>query len=494
MTNTSDSSLGIWAVVSACFYLPLTFWATNAWEIGSPWSILAYGASLSIVGVGLFLLLRRLTDRALPTALAIAITLMVLMSWTKLPIGHPLLLIALVAVAIGIIFRLGHSMQRGIAVGVILFFGVASVGQVAIQHYFNSTALPTVPLAERTDANPTDIVEDVLVVVVDSYPSPAWAYQRYDHDTTSLVATLDRAGFTTPEVAWSQHANTSLSVSAMMELGPVVDTQADVDWGNSRNLHHIIGGESLVASALRSAGFHYTHIDSGWHLGSCSDVDSCIAPSWINETTWNMLESSIIGGLLLDRYGSWLVPSTLAAHQHLLDLEDLFRNGRHDYVYAHLMLPHEPYVVDTNCDVRPRGDQTRDKEAMNAQFACADSLIADIAPLIDDDTAVLITGDHGAKTRGQLTTPPDEWTELDIVDAFAVLSSYRMPESCREPEANVNTLVVTAIVECATDFEASEDEGSSLIGRFPHRWVTVNERARIEQRLLGGELITLQAG
>lgn len=485
MIKASDTTLSYLAIASASFYLPLTFWATNAWDIGNPIAIPLYGAIASMVGIGLFLVLRKSRVQELSAALPVSIALMVLMSWQRFPLGQPLLAVLVMGAAVAIVVHMRRSIQRGIAVGIILLFGVASLAQLTFSHVTEAAEIPLMDLTPREPAAATEMIEDVLVVVVDSYPSLAWATERFGHDTGFIEASLEAAGFATPAVGWSQHSNTSFTVSALMELRPIVDTTSDSHWSNSRNLGSIIGGDSLVASTLRSAGFKHTQIESGWHLGACSQAEVCIQSSWLNETTWNLLEPSVIGGWLQATYGSWLVPASKSVEQHLRDLRPLFHDGEHDYVFAHLMLPHEPYVVDEHCERRPPGTSTESDadSAIRKQLSCSDLMLSRIIQITGERTAVLITGDHGVKSTGQLLNSPESWTKIDIADAFTVLLSYKLPTACPAPDREINTFVMSAIIECATTFEAPPNDGELLIGRRPHRWVDASTQREIELRL-----------
>lgn len=491
MIKASDTTLSYLTIISASTYLPLTFWASNAWDIGSPITVVLYGISVSVVGISVFLILRKTNSRELSLALSISVSLMVLMSWQQVPLG-PFLAVMVIGVAITAVALIGRSMQRGIALGFILLFGVASLTQLIISHVREAAQIPLLTSTTREPATATDLVEDVLVVVVDSYPSLAWADQRFGHDTEFLETAFADAGFVTPAVGWSQHLNTSFSVSALMELRPTVDTTSKAPWSNSRNLASIIGGDSLVASTFRSAGFKHTHIESGWHHGRCSEAEVCIPSSWLNETTWSLLEPSIVGGWLEGNYGSWLVPASKSVEQNLGDLEPLFHNGEHDYVYAHLMLPHEPFVVDENCDPiqGQLNTEPHHEPAIRSQLRCTDLLLSRIIAITNEKTAVLITGDHGFKSNGQLQKHPDLWTESDIADAFSVLLSYKLPASCSVPDKNTNTIVMSAVVECATTLEAPPNDGELLIGLRNHRWIDDSTKRDVERLLNSRQIET----
>lgn len=487
----SEKALGIWVIVSSVFYLPLTYWATNAWQL-NPIRPLLYGTVLALAGVGLYLLIRRFTGTELPLALTIATGMMVLMSWAKLPAAHPIVLAVGVAVVGLITTRLNVSIRRGLAIGFILFFGVGSVGQAVISHVQQASEIPLVELPHAESGAAHDTIEDVLVVIIDSYPSLTVARDWFGHDVAPLEDNLTALGYQVPEIAWSQHPNTGFSIPALMELTPVIDTESNDPWGNLSNLSRIIGGDNLVSHTLRSAGYTYTHIESGWHQGTCHDVDVCVGVSWMDETTWHLIEPSIAGRAIVDAQGSWMLPATTNTYRELLDLRPLFDDGERDYVYAHLLLPHSPYVVDEQCEPEP--DQRPLSQAISEQLACTDQLISNIARIAGERTAVLLTADHGTKTDDQMSILPEDWTDHDIAEAFGIFMAYRMPDSCPPPVGDVSTLAMRAIVECAADFDPPPNTGEPLIGRRPHRWVSAGHLAEIAHELKDGRLRYVEAG
>jgi hypothetical protein len=302
--------------------------------------------------------------------------------------------------------------------------------------------------------------------------------------------------------AWSQHTFTAPSVSALLELHPVIDEGPPEPWGNLGSFYTITRGDSFVSRTLRNAGFTYTHFESGWDVTTCGEeVDRCVASLWIDETVAGFIDSSALGEWVEGRLGNYLVKATLHTTEGLVRLgHDLARNGSHDYVFAHLALPHDPPVVNETCEFeqeRAREDELfldgmisveERRGAIADQMACVDSLIQDIANIVGPSTAMIITGDHGSGTGGQIPQAPSEWTDSDVAERFGIFLAYHLPSECPQPDDAISTLVMRAIVSCAVDVGLPSEKPGHLVGLADPEWVEPSRMQDIKLRVAAGSL------
>ncbi len=487
----SETILGIGVLAASAFYRPLVFWSDNAWDLSSPIKPLIYGVALFLLGIVAYAVLVRSSAKPVGAAVAVGLVLLVLVHWNRGPPGHPVFWIGL-AVATGLgLNRLNHRVNRAFAVIAIAVLGLSPIVQLVTSHIRASERYPIVELAPRTQVQATGLVEDVLLVVVDSYPALAIAEQRFEHDAYGLRSTLTDQGYEVADVAWSQHTFTGLAIPSILELKPVADAGPTSPWGNRLSTYELLRGDNLVAFSLRSAGYEYFHIESGWDASACGNVDVCVKTQWLDEVTWNLLLPSILGRWLVSNYGSYSVPATLAATESLLDLEDHFDDGMQDYVFAHLLLPHTPLVVDSECEVidqfdsepqdfEAEGSSSLGSGAYRSQMLCVDGLIQDLSTVAGTRTAVMITSDHGSTSGGQVGSPPETWTDADIAERFGILLAYRLPKGCASPDAATNIAVMRAIMVCAVDMDMPENNGRYLIGATDPEWVDLDRMDAIQ--------------
>jgi hypothetical protein len=116
-------------------------------------------------------------------------------------------------------------------------------------------------------------------------------------------------------------------------------------------------------------------------------------------------------------------------------------------------------------------------------------LIVEIAELAGPNSAMVITGDHGTWTGGQLGVPPEKWSDADIAERLGIFLAYRLPDPCAEPSTSVNTDVVRAMMACALEIDMPKRNGAFLIGAEAPVYVDPARMRRIEAGILDGTLV-----
>lgn len=435
---------------------------------------------MTLVAIALYVPLARITGRSLAVATTIALGILVVMNWTMF--DNKILAVVLLA-AFGLLAaRLKEQLMRGLTYVLIAVFGVAPLVQLVTSHIRDTQPYPIVELAERRDATATGVVEDLLFVVVDGYPSLGIARDWFGHDSGEMVSHLEALEFQVFETAWTQHTFTGLAVPSMLELQPIAEP-GPTSYGNRTSTFNIMRGDSLVADALRSADFTYTHVEGGWDGDVCGDVDRCLGGPLFDEKMILLLGSSLFGSWLEESGRSYIVDGTFNSVDSLKSIREVFGDGNRDYVFSHLMLPHDPYVVDSDCQVLSQSNETH---RIDEQFTCVDRLISEISEFADDSTAVVIAADHGSHTLEQRFLPAHEWTDAQIAERFAVFLAYRFPEGCTEPGQPTNIEVMSAAVSCAIDIEVPDNHGRFLIGADNPDWVDEERMERIQTEVEAG--------
>jgi hypothetical protein len=135
--------------------------------------------------------------------------------------------------------------------------------------------------------------------------------------------------------------------------------------------------------------------------------------------------------------------------------DDIVANPRGNLFFGHLMLPHDPYVWDRQCQIRPnaaswtsrRPDHTdlttigtpeyrvRAYADYFDQVHCVVQLLDDMLMTIDkagllQDATIIIHGDHGSRItlRDPIIANRNQATIIDYVDSFSTLFAIRSPE------------------------------------------------------------------
>lgn len=134
--------------------------------------------------------------------------------------------------------------------------------------------------------------------------------------------------------------------------------------------------------------------------------------------------------------------------------QQLENNPRGNFIFAHLLMPHYPYIWDSQCNIRLEKDiwlpslvtsqtfstnKVRTRESRYKQYISQANCLLDILNGLfeqlkyDDifsEATIVIHGDHGSRLSIQKPTIDniDNVSNLDLIDAFSTIFAIRQPQ------------------------------------------------------------------
>jgi hypothetical protein len=315
--------------------------------------------------------------------------------------------------------------------------------------------------------------EDFYVVVLDGYASLATLRDDFSFDSP-LRNVLMSEGFEVAEAAWSPSTWTHVAVATLLNLEmPLLGGEGVTD-ADSAVLLGMIRGNARLFSMFHEAGYALTYVESGWVGSVCSDVpDVCIRRPFVDDAIQTVIDRSLIGDLAEGRWGHAFARAgirSLGEVERMLG--ELGTNGANDMVFAHVMLPHGPYVLGSDCELTgtlvpdPANDQAAQanghiaRAAYLTQVRCVDSWLTEIAAQVPENAAVVITGDHGTLFRGQILRGAATWSADDIAERARTFLATKLPASCSRNSSASGSL------------EAMMDSSDCLLGTHLDRTAT----------------------
>lgn len=308
---------------------------------------------------------------------------------------------------------------------------------------------------------------DVVILILDAYGSDRVLREFYDIDTDDSLLVFEESGIRVAREAYANYPLTHYSLGSFLEMGYLVREGMRLGRPEWKELLRIINGDSALVKQFKSQGYEFTLVESGWsgiHCGSY--VDHCIRGEWFDEATELAVERSLFGFISGSVLTNATAAGTLSSIRFLReDIRGLVENGRQDLVFAHLMIPHPPLLVDRACEYRwdPDLDGTtiawsglsharldKRKRAYLAQVDCAQSVIQDVATQLRDDAILVAIGDHGPDSRAQLGKEPSAWDARDIRERFGVLVLSNAA-GCGMAEVKSLVNVGRSLISCLTD-------------------------------------------
>jgi hypothetical protein len=343
--------------------------------------------------------LASLVARGYAVAVAAGIALLV-------AVPAPAVALSMLAVVLGmaLLRRLGRSPGTGETATLVLAFIFCVLGAVR--------ALPVihVPAATGTVGSEVDpSVVPMVLVLLDGYPRSD-TLAELGIDNGAFVAALEERGFEHYPAAHSLNRSTHRTLQAMLTDDEVTDIPVNVE--QLRAIHRRLPVPDGFVAVDPPIGF--VTLGSGRHL----------TPGGPNDFEADLLGRSIIGTVVPDVGWAFLLSGLRGGLDSALDLATSTDDPR---VFAHLMVPHRPFLYgpDGSDDV-PRwcwpecqvfADSIQDlgitreqwKEGMTAQLdALHPRLLRAVDQILADepDAVIVLFSDHGGRMDED---DRDEW-------------------------------------------------------------------------------------
>ncbi len=259
---------------------------------------------------------------------------------------------------------------------------------------------------------------DVVYVIPDRYAGAA-TLRRYGFDNSAFLDALQERGFYVAGRTFGNYQKTAHSMAASLGMGYLdhlarTDPAPD-DWGP---LFDEIHG-SRVAAFLQHRGYEYVHVGSWWSP-TAEDPEA-------------------------DRNVRFAIPAELPIEQGLRvatlrQLEDIARAAARpgpQFVLAHLLLPHPPYVFDRfggPYTERERDGVPRDEQYVEQLLFTNVLLLQLVDRLLSgpdaEDPIVILQSDEGPHPLPYEYDRFWNWfgaTDAQLLEKFRLLNAYHLP-------------------------------------------------------------------
>lgn len=330
------------------------------------------------------------------------------------------------------------AVMLGSNLGAILQAGVMRGTEPAVARAVAPGTSGAVATAER----------DVYFVILDGFARADVVRDRFGVDMSTFVTMLEDAGFYVPSNSRSNYSQTFLAVSSMLNMN-YLDELVHMVGEQSRDrrpLKFLIEHNALMAQASR-AGMTVVAIGSDYTATDAfPDVDLCICgyrdP---HELHFAALGLTPIGDLALD---AWQSAARRRKALHSLDAieRQVARPGR-KLVFAHILLPHPPFVFDADGGARTPGPgapyvggewlprSVRDRPSFRDEYARGyaaqvtfltrriEQLVHTLTGGAGPEPAIVLLGDHGSA----LTLDDTDISRTDLRERMSIFSAYRLP-------------------------------------------------------------------
>ena len=206
----------------------------------------------------------------------------------------------------------------------------------------------------RTTSPPAQ-TPDIYYVIVDGYGRDDVLRDTYGLDNSEFLQTLRRRGFFVVPEARSNYAQTSLSLASSMNMSYLDELTTLKDIGLSQSYVTRLFRHNEVMNVLRSAGYSVISIPVTYNrtLLPTADVTYEYSSGSVNSFESLLLENSIFWSPFILARGidpALPFPGYASRRESILAnkaaLEDAILMPGPKFVFAHLAVPHPPFVFN----------------------------------------------------------------------------------------------------------------------------------------------------
>lgn len=359
---------------------------------------------------------------------------------------------------------------------------------------------------------------DIYYLIVDGLGRADVLKEIYDIDISGFTETLTGDGFVVADRALSSHPMTWLSVPAVFDQ----EYQAHPGPRGRPETHsqtnRIMAGDSRTHAELAGQGYRFV-------IATEDQSRLCkLDFSPIQDLATCLVKGDSLSAAIRERLG-WLTPLHGLANRGLLpgalrrwlaaedlrwadgeqgggtfmtdDVLSTVNSVKEDhsqapvFVVAHMMYPHPPYTLDSECGpsshdtFSPSIDAWDDIVGLQMGVDCTKQQVLQLIESVDREAIIVVQSDHGPGYGSLLDGSGTSLEETPIKDLWvraSVFSAVRLPEECRslvpDTYAGVNTFRV--IFTCLSNVPRALKPQSSFWAWYDNRLV-VDVTARLRQ-------------
>jgi hypothetical protein len=368
--------------------------------------------------------------------------------------GHGPLLLALAIAAVVLVGIAAGRASRGLSqltqalnlvAVVLLLTAVAPMATFArdslrVPSGLASDGLPAITVTAPTAAAVVAPRRDIYFIVLDRYGSERSL--RFSHDTGSadFLDWLRDRGFVIVDGARANYVRSTLSIASALSAAPLDDIVQSV--GRDNSVHAPVFdriSHSRVGEFLQRQGYEYVHLGSWYGPTRDSEIaDRSLAPDDEFTFATAMFEVTALQSIIADIWPNSGFPTMHAdaATYQFEQLEELIEESGPNFVFAHVLLPHDPYVFLEDGTFSPSS------ATFETQLAYTNTRLMELLePLLErpesERPIIILQADEGPfPDRYDAERDEFDWasaTEAEVTEKFGILTAMYLPGREGEP-------------------------------------------------------------
>ncbi len=303
------------------------------------------------------------------------------------------------------------------------------------------------PASSAIDLQPTDPddLPDVYYIILDRYAGSTALSETYGFDNEPFLTALESRGFRVARHAHSNYIKTPFSLASSLNIDflDVAALEAEASEGKDREpIHRVLRDHLAVPTALKELGYHYVHVANWWTPSATNvDADRVFRYDGQDEFSSVLAQTTFLRALSEPDAAPTDPWDWRVLREHTLyeldKLDQVAAMPGPKFVFAHLLIPHDPYVFNADGTFTGRAQVARlgKEESYRRQLSFANSQMLELVDRIlaesGPDSVIMIQADEGPfPARYQADEWRFEWrdaTDAELEEKFGILFAMRVP-------------------------------------------------------------------
>ena len=255
---------------------------------------------------------------------------------------------------------------------------------------------------------------DIYYIILDGYGRSDVLAQKMDYDNSAFISELESMGFYIARYSQSNYAHTTLSLASSLNF-EYLDALGVIQEPNSTNRTEVykVLKQNALRDFLEKQGYKTVAFATGFNWSQFTNSDYYLHPqpgARLNEFEYLLLQTTLFR-VLLDSRALTLTDATSEQFRERTSfafekLKTLPSLKGPKFVFAHIIIPHPPFVFGPNGEAINTNYKPEDEFSLEEynlgyknQVTYANTQILDVVRVLIDESEtppiIIIQGDHG---------------------------------------------------------------------------------------------------
>jgi hypothetical protein len=318
---------------------------------------------------------------------------------------------------------------------------VASIGlEIATARVVSRPDLAGVVPLRSSEGRPPDI----YYIIMDRYGRAETIRQRFGYDNGPFLDSLRDRGFLVAEESAANYPKTAHSLAASLNMTYLDDLtrragRGSDDWGPVYSMLQ----RFRVAESLQAIGYRYVHLGSRWEPTRADPGADLNATTGLSEFGQVLYDTTVAAPVArrLGLFTEQLDPRERERGRLLEQfrlLEEIPEDDRPTFTFAHILLPHEPYLFEADGNPVSEAEEasrSRDRNFVG-QLRFANARLTRVVDRLlagpeETDPIVILQADEGPHPlRYEYNQISFRWplaTLSELREKLWILNAYYLP-------------------------------------------------------------------